>query len=261
MKNNLFILLCFAATQWIWSQSITDKVFNNVIRLDDRNVTVHEKDVLIDTPIKSSKNTLVFYVGTEKIPLDLFCNKHTFLDDQNEIILIVPDWEYYKFITEKERKTPGLRLDPYREQSIFYHIKRGHNTYTKDSIVRSMEVKPFLINLKTDQVAPATIKYYWINYQPKELGEEYLSKILLLNMQLKCDVLKGNFKDYTNIARMRTTSGAYELLTTYYTFKDVPENKRLMALKGLRTIFENGNSPPPRIYVVGSYLTNNLSLE
>ncbi|RZJ86299.1 MAG: hypothetical protein EOO20_18585, partial [Chryseobacterium sp.] len=145
MKDALFIIICLLIIQQLQAQSIRDSVFNDVIPINHQYVTTDGKDFLIDIPIEPQKNPIVIFNDDRRIPLDLFCKHHSFLSGQNEIILITPDWKYYEGIRESEKRTPGLRLDPYR-QNKFYHIKRESTSYTVDSISRAMELQPFTIN-------------------------------------------------------------------------------------------------------------------
>lgn len=73
--------------------------------IKNSDVTTHGFDFLIDIPLKKSQKTIIIYNNDERIPNKLFFERKSFLSEQNEIILITPDWKCYRDIYEFDTKT------------------------------------------------------------------------------------------------------------------------------------------------------------
>lgn len=123
MKKALLIVISLLFIDQLQAQNIRDTVFNNVILIKSTDVSTNGFHFLVDIPIKPQKEPIIIFNDDFRIPAKLFFSRSSFLSEQNEFILITPDWEYYNNIEETERKNPGLKLHPYRQNKV-YHIQK-----------------------------------------------------------------------------------------------------------------------------------------
>src|SRR5690554_146478 len=112
MKKILTLTILLFCLNNLFAQTIRDSVFNNVVLIKNTNVSTNGFHFLIDIPIKPQKDPIVIFNDDFRIPAKLFFSRSSFLWEQNELILIMPDWQYYNNIEETERKNPGLKLHP-----------------------------------------------------------------------------------------------------------------------------------------------------
>ncbi len=143
MKNILLIIFLqvFAI---IKSQSIHDKIFNDIIMIENGDVISNGKDYMLRFPIDAKKESLIILNNDPNLPAKIFFNKESFLEKQNKIILITPDWEYLKSIWESDKRT-GYHSDPVNQRK-FYQIDRIKNTVDSITIVEEYLVKPNTYN-------------------------------------------------------------------------------------------------------------------
>ncbi|GEM_PF-1121041 len=219
MKQKIFILIAFLLLSAAASgQSIRDSVFNEVIPVNWQNVSTDGKDFLIDIPIQAQKEPIIIFNNDRRIPVELFFDRRSFLNEQDEIVLITSDWEYYDRIRASEERIPGLHLAPYR-QNKFYHIKRMDTHYVVDSISRAMEVQTFTIIYKKAQLLERR-KYY------------YAGALSLTNDNIqRCE--KWNALDSLNKHFEIYPGSYYSLGFMYYTLPALPLEKKLPAIKAI----------------------------
>lgn len=222
MKNQLFILISFILLSGTsFGQSIRDSVFNDVIPIHHQYVTTDGNDFLIDMPIPAQKEPIVIFNNDRRISVELFFDSKSFLSEQNEIILITSDWEYYDRIDEKHRNNPDLHISPYWKNK-FYHIKRENESYTVDSISRALEIQPFKFNYKKVELV-GTKKYYYVDciraYDEKHSREIWNA----------LDSLNTRFSIYTGFYY---ASGCMS-----YTLSALPLEKKLPAIKAIAEAF------------------------
>ncbi|MGJ1503226.1 hypothetical protein [Sphingobacterium multivorum] len=249
MKDALFIIICLLIIQQLQAQTIRDSVFNDVILINEKDVTTDGKDFLIDTPFKSQKEPIVIFNNDRRIPLELFCKHNSFLGGQNEIILITPDWEYQKEIVE-EQKRKGIHIKP-SSQNKFYHIKRN-NTETKvDSLSVRMDNprKAITINFKKTELQKNELKFYFSNLEMPEYTTDEKAELDKLNYQLQVNVFEGIYRDYTQIARIKTIKGEEERHPASYSLSSLPIEKKLPAIKAMVKILGISFNNTPKIYL------------
>ncbi len=140
--------------------SVRDTVFNNVILIKDADITTNGYDFLIDIPIKSQKEPIVISYNDWRIPAKLFFDRKSFLSDQDEILLITFDWEFYKEIREREKRT-GLHIKAARQK--IYHIQRNNTGFKVDSLSVSAHdpFKPIKFNFIKPELQKDEVKYYY----------------------------------------------------------------------------------------------------
>ncbi len=248
---SLFILTLLLTTQ-MPAQSIRDTVFDQVILINEKDVTTDGYDFLIDIPVRAQKEPVVIFNNDRRIPLDLLFERRSFLSGQDEIILITPDWQYYEGINEMQRKSPGLHIDPYRQNKL-YHIKRDGSGYTADSISRAAELQPFTVNYRKNELQENEIKYYYFtSYYTKEQQNE---------LEAFCKQLGTRFYDivqeYTETSSIIGIPGSVSTRSwTYFTLKGLPLEQKLPAIKAINEIFRFKNNDQlkapgsfPKIYL------------
>lgn len=165
MKKALLIVISLLFIDQLQAQNIRDTVFNNVILIKSTDVSTNGFHFLVDIPIKAQKEPIVIFNDDRRIPAKLFFSRSSFLSEQNEFILITPDWEYYNNIEETERKNPGLKLHPYRQNKV-YHIQRNNTKTQIDSLSIRMDDprKPIKINFKNPELKENEVKYFFKEY-------------------------------------------------------------------------------------------------
>lgn len=248
---SLFILTLLLTTQ-MPAQSIRDTVFDQVILINEKDVTTDGYDFLIDIPVRAQKEPVVIFNNDRRIPLDLLFERRSFLSGQDEIILITPDWQYYEGINEMQRKSPGLHIDPYRQNKL-YHIKRDGSGYTADSISRAMDLQPFTLYYKKIELKENEVKYYYsdcyLPYNDKHLAEWKIN-IDSLNQQLQVNIYEGIYTKNAGIAQ----TSSYDC--RHYTLSALTLEQKLPAIKAITEALRfKGNdhlkdwSPFPKIYL------------
>ena len=160
MKKLLTLALLLLFLNKLNAQTIRDSVFNNVILINSTDVTTNGYDFLIDIPIKSQKKPIVISNNDWRIPAKLFFDRKSFLSDQDEILLITFDWEFYKEIREKEKRL-GIHIKASRQK--FYHIQRNNTGFKVDSLSVGTHdpFKPIKFNFIKPELQENEVKYYY----------------------------------------------------------------------------------------------------
>lgn len=156
MKIKFTLVLVFLFFQNSFSQTIRDSIFNDVILIKNENVIKKDNDFLINIPLKISKNPIVIYNADDRIPNIYFFDRKSFLEKQDKIILIKPDWDYYKGIRESEKRT-GLHLKPVRQSKI-YQIDRNSKRIDSLTIREDDPWKPIIFNFKKTEIKTKKIR-------------------------------------------------------------------------------------------------------
>lgn len=158
--NSLYLGLTFLFfAQTGFTQTINDKTFTNVIRIENKDVAMIGNNILIDIPLKREKqNVRVFYNDTS-IPSHVFFNSPSFFPELDEFIVIAPDSEYYLSVAQNAGS--GDCAKPITTSKLF-HIKRANGKIKADSI-RIQGNDQFKLNFATSPLLDGdTIKVYYI---------------------------------------------------------------------------------------------------
>ena len=243
MKELLTILSLIFSLIHVNAQSIRDSVFNDVISINHTDVTTDGTFFLVNLPITSQKKPLIIYNYDERIPTRLFFNRNTFLAQQDELILITTDWQYYRNIKKNQEIRPGLKLDPVIQNKI-YHIKRNGENSMVDSltIIRDNPSRPVIINYKKPELeAQEEIVYYIDCYGstccPKSKSWDFYDK--------KNELFKNfNQENQVNIHHnsYKKINGKEGEHCMYYTLSDLSEQQRFNFIK--QFIFSNKTISP-----------------
>lgn len=160
MKKTLTLTILFFCLNNLFGQTIQDSVFNNVILINNTDVSTNGFHFLIDIPIKAKKEPIVIVNNDFRIPAKSFFSRNSFLYGQNELILITTDWVFEKEIREREKRE-GIHIKAH--QNKIYHIKRSGTGYEIDSlsIVMHDPRKPIKINFKNPELKEKEIKCFF----------------------------------------------------------------------------------------------------
>lgn len=129
------------------SQTINDTIFNEVFVIKNENIIKKDNNFFINIPIKTQTKPIIIATSEFNITAKKICNRKILLPEQNEFILITPDWEFIKELLE-EQKREGIHIKA--EKHKFYHIKRSTFDCKIDSLSRSIyDVRnPIILNYK-----------------------------------------------------------------------------------------------------------------
>src|SRR5690554_5636518 len=228
MKKILTLTILLFCLNNLFAQTIRDSVFNNVVLIKNTNVSTNGFHFLIDIPIKPQKDPIVIFNDDFRIPAKLFFSRSSFLWEQNELILIMPDWQYYNNIEETERKNPGLKLHPYRQNKV-YHIQRNNTKPQIDSLSIRMDDprKPITINFNNPELKENEVKYFF-----KECyGSTCCPKDENWDFKQENDKIKDNFnkKENVNIYKnvYRQVLGRESEHCDYYTLSDLTNEQKI----------------------------------
>lgn len=172
MKLYALILILFSKI--LFAQGWKDRVFDQVIMINDENVFQSGKLILIDIPVKiDDRKELIFY-NASHIPNKLFFDKEVFLPGINKFTLIAPDKEYYDGVRDFANKIKGC-AEPMRTDK-FYFVNR--NEIKWDSVSLNSSDYP-TVRFKNHQIAKnGIISYYSEGFGsvccPRDRKREYL---------------------------------------------------------------------------------------
>ncbi|PZU82980.1 MAG: hypothetical protein DI529_13445 [Chryseobacterium sp.] len=222
MKNILLIIF-FSFFGTIKSQSIHDKIFKDIIRIDNSDIISNGKDYMLRFPINAKKGTLTILNNDPNLPAKIFFSKESFLEKQNKIILITPDWEYLKSIWESDKRT-GRHSDPVNQRK-FYQIDRIRNTVDSITIVEEYLKTPNTYNFS--QGYPKDLSPIYA----EECNENIKFKDNLLNVAKKFEIenntilvgiekhnLSNKKNNYCNILTFHNHNYDYEQRVTFINF-------------------------------------------
>ncbi len=169
-----YLLFFMVISEIIFAQDWKEKVFDQVILINDENVFRSGKLILIDLPVKiEDRKELVFY-NASHLPNKLFFDKNIFLPRVNKFTLIAPDHDYYSSIAKSATRMGGC-IEPIKTDK-FYFVNR--NEIKWDSISLDSSDYP-IVNFKNHQVAKnEMISYYSEGFGsvccPRDKKREYL---------------------------------------------------------------------------------------
>jgi CarboxypepD_reg-like domain len=146
--KNIFTLIASLITLFNGHcQTIKDSIFNEVYIIKKETVIKSDNLIFIGIPIETQKTPVVLMSSDRNVSAKLFCDRRLFLPEQNEFILITPDWEFIKEIREIEKRE-GIHIKA--EKHKFYNIKRNITDCKIDSLSRSIhDVRnPIVLNYK-----------------------------------------------------------------------------------------------------------------
>ncbi len=132
-KISFIIILNIILISQVFSQSLNDTLFKNVIKIDDENISKIGKSFLINIPLKE-KNKFLIIFNNSQIPNNLFFSKNNFAPNLTEFILIFPNFEYYKRIGNYSSKYSKIKCAEPLTSEKLYHIKRNYNNFKIDSL-------------------------------------------------------------------------------------------------------------------------------
>jgi hypothetical protein len=111
-------------------QDLNDKVFNNVIKIQESNVAKIGEYYITDIPIVLDSKMI--FLNEAYIPNGLFF-KPQFYSDLEEFILISPDEEYYRKVADGAQAA-GINCPEPMPSFKYYHLKRNGSYVSIDSI-------------------------------------------------------------------------------------------------------------------------------
>ncbi|WLD23264.1 hypothetical protein NU10_11175 [Flavobacterium dauae] len=161
MKKALLIVISLLFIDQLQAQNIRDTVFNDVILIKSTDVSTNGFHFLVDIPIKPQKEPIIIFNDDFRIPEKLFFSRSSFLSEQNEFILITPDWEFHKEIIEEQKKY-GIHIKAFPKNKI-YQVKRSGSGYKVDSLSVGLldSGKPIKINFKNPELKENEVKYFF----------------------------------------------------------------------------------------------------
>jgi len=131
MRNKTIFLFIFILTcNFCYSQKISDKYFENVIEITDKNVVTNRSDFLFDVAIPVDSKTPIVFVSA-KVSQKLLSGIYSELPI---IIVISPNWNYYDE-NSKQKLPEGVSCAEPMASSVIYEFKRQNGKVLKDSLV------------------------------------------------------------------------------------------------------------------------------
>jgi len=227
MKKLLPIIIVFFCLNNLFAQTIRDSVFNNVILIKKTDVSTNGFHFLIDIPLKPQKDPIVIFNDDFRIPAKSFFSRSSFLSEQNEFILITPDWEFHKEIIEEQKKY-GIHIKAFPKNKI-YQVKRSGSGYEVDSlsVVLLGINNPIKINFKNPELKENEVKYFF--------KECYGSTCCPEDQSWKFEKERREIRNNFNIEhKVNTYKNAYRQINgregehcTYYTLSDLSNEQKI----------------------------------
>ena len=129
MRNRIIITLILVVN-FCYSQKISDKYFENVIEIKDKNVVTNGSDFLFDIAIPEESKTPVLFVSatvSQKLLSGIY-------PEFSRIIVVSPNWNFYNE-TARKAKENGIYCAEPIASSVIYEFKRENGKILKDSLV------------------------------------------------------------------------------------------------------------------------------
>lgn len=197
MRSWIIIILILTAS-FCYSQKISDKSFENVIEITDKNVVSNGSDFLFDVAIPKDLKTPVLFVSA-KVRQKLLSGIYP---EFSKIIVISPNWNYYDEIS-KEKLPEGVACAEPMASSVIYEFKRENGKVSKDSVVLMGNFPEMKIvshpKIKTNQVLIYYTESFGSRCCPKDLQWENSPKReeFIANFESENKAKIGNtFVDY-----------------------------------------------------------------
>jgi hypothetical protein len=200
MKNGIsFIFMLFFANNFCYSQKISDKYFENVIEITDKNVVTNGSDFLFDVAISDDSKTPIVFVSakvSQKLLLGIY-------PEFSRIIVISPNWNYYNE-NSKQKLPEGVICAEPIASSVIYEFKRQNGKTLKDSLVLMGDFPKMKIVSPPKIKANQTLLYFTEKFGsrccPKDLQWENSPKReeFIVNFESENKVKIGNtYVEYT----------------------------------------------------------------
>ncbi len=190
---------------------------------------------LIDIPVKIGSNEKLVFYNASHIPNRLFFDKNVFLPQINEFILISPDKEYYKSVTEFANKIKGC-AEPMKTDK-FYFVKRNEIKWDSISLNSQNYPKVKYKDKKTSVSKNTVVSYY----------SEFFGSVCCPRDK-KRDFLADNKNDYffqqlTNngiiVKEIYSCSfGEEGEYASFYPLKELSNEQKLIFIKKRRDFFQ-----------------------
>ena len=226
MKKLLTIVILFFCLNNLFSQTIRDSVFNNVVLIKNTNVSTNGFHFLIDIPIKPQKDPIVIFNDDFRIPAKSFFSRNSFLWGQNEFILITPDWIFEKEIRNREKRD---KIHIKAHKNKIYHIKRNGSGYEVDSlsVVLNAPRKPITINFNNPKLTENEVKYFF-----KECyGSTCCPEDPSYKFEKERNEIRNNFNEKYNVNVYKSvyeqTLGKEGEHCDYYTLSDLSNEQKI----------------------------------
>lgn len=129
MRNRIFVTLILVVN-FCYSQKISDKYFENVIEITDKNVVTNGSDFLFDVAIPEESKIPVLFVSA-KVQQKLLSGIYP---EFSRIIVVSPNWNYYDEISKQKLPEGVICAEPIAS-SVIYEFKRQNGKTLKDSLV------------------------------------------------------------------------------------------------------------------------------
>lgn len=129
MRNRIIITLILVVN-FCYSQKISDKYFENVIEITDKNVVTNGSDFLFDVAISEESKTPVLFVSA-KVQQKLLSEIYP---EFSRIIVVSPNWNYYDEISKQKLPEDVSCAEP-MASSVIYEFQRINGKILKDSLV------------------------------------------------------------------------------------------------------------------------------
>jgi len=227
MKKLLPIIIVFFCLNNLFAQTIRDSVFNNVILIKKTDVSTNGFHFLIDIPLKPQKDPIVIFNDDFRIPAKSFFSRSSFLSEQNEFILITPDWEFHKEIIEEQKKY-GIHIKAFPKNKI-YQVKRSGSGYEVDSLSVGLldSGNPIKINFKNQELKENEVKYFF-----KECyGSTCCPEDPSWKFENERNEMRNNFNIENKVNAYknayRETKGKKGEHCTYYTLSDLNNEQKI----------------------------------
>jgi len=172
MKQFLrIILFLFYGTLACFAQNVSDPIFTNVIRIDNKHITKLRNKTLIDVSIPTEIQTPIIFVENKILKELLF----SLYPQYRNIVFIVPDWNYYENISEDTKLEKAF---------IIYKLDRQNwHSFVVDSLKRRKNNVPeikFATNmaLENDEIESYYQESYGSVCCPRDHSQDFLGSEL-----------------------------------------------------------------------------------
>ncbi|MES2573600.1 MAG: hypothetical protein V4572_01535 [Bacteroidota bacterium] len=161
------------SVNFLFSQTLSDTLFKNVVKIDNSNISQIGNCFLVDIPLVQENEFLIIY-NNSRIPNKMFFNPITFAYNLKEFIIMAPDNEYYAAVANNIKNTNITCAEPIVSNK-YYHIKRQYNQFTVDSITIQGNKQPLIkFKNKQDLSKDSILAYYSENIKydccPKQMN-------------------------------------------------------------------------------------------
>jgi len=144
----LSFILIFTSSH---AQSFKDSIFENVVVIDDDNITHMGMNFLIDISIPTTIETPVLFISSQ-IPIDLLAKIYP---EFPRIIVIIPNTTSSPCVVSKNE----IAQKPIKS-TIIYEFIRSHKSVEKDSVILKKDFPKMKFALKTETQSDEFESFY-----------------------------------------------------------------------------------------------------